>query len=340
MKIHILRVALTLVSAATLASAQTPGYTNFIRQIQTSTGVQCDVTVAARGVQGAILPVGSEGSRFELWTITNPPLVSYLLDTKYVGAFIPVAVVTIHSEDPYGPVLRTRADRPFSVDISVSGLHNALKDPAPTKYVNVLRYVQSYGTNGTGVNLDYSHATLLTQASITQDGSQTLSYALTSIPGANLSKVCGEERFSVFSLAERQTSVAQIASSSIQIWPVADGALAGLSQGQLIRLAMPQVTVTLNDLYPSSTTYVQVYHGNPQLGVTGKTVPGSILVLNETVPQCRVLTLKGYDAVLDSEGLWTMELLTLTPFGIDRLAYVSFNLNRMIKINSNLTTIE
>jgi len=340
LKIYILRLVLVLIAAATLASAQTPGYTNFIRQLQTSTGVQRDASVAASGVQWSPLPVGSGGSRFELWTVTNQPLASYLLDTKYVGAFIPVAGVTIHSEDPYGPVLRTRADRPFSVHISVSGLLNAITDPAPTKYVNVLRYVQSYGTNGTGVNLDNSHATLLTQASITQDGSQTLSYALTSIPGTNLRKVRGEERFSLFSQAQRQTSVAQIASSHIQIWPVADGVLSGLSQGQLIRLAMPQVTVTLNDLYPSSTTYVQVYHGNPQLGVTGKTVPGSTLVLNESVPQSRVLTLKGYDAVLDSEGLWTMELLTLTPFGIDRLAYVSFNLNRMIKINSNLTTIE
>ena len=337
MKIRIPHLTLALITLTPLASAQPPGYTNFIRQFQISSGVQRDATVAAGGTQISLLPVGAGGSRFELWTAMNSPLTSYLLDAKFVAALIPVAVVTIHSEDPYSPILRTRADRPFSVNLVVSGLLNGLTDPPASKCANLFRYVQSYGTGGTGVNLDHSQATLLAQAPITQNGNQTLSYALTSIPASNLPKVRGEERFSVFSLADTQ---APISSSYIQIWPVADGMLSGLSQGQLIRLAMPQVTVTLNDLYPSSTTYVQVYHGNPQLGVTGKTVPGSILVLNESVPQCRVLTLKGYDSVLDSEGPWTMELLTLTPFGIDRLAYVTFSLDRMIKVNSNLTTIE
>ncbi|KAB2640440.1 MAG: hypothetical protein DVB25_04035 [Verrucomicrobia bacterium] len=327
-------------TTATLASAQTAGYTNFIRQFQTSTAVQWDATVAASGVQLSPLPVGAGGSRFELWTVLSLPLTSYLLDTSYVGAYIPVAVVTLHSQDPYGPILRTRADHPFSVDVAVSGLLSGLTDPAASKSVNLYRYVQSYGTGGTGVNLDRSQAALLTQASITQNSTQTLSYALTSIPGADRTKVRGEERFAVFSLADYQAPAAQIASFYIQIWPVADGTLAGLSQGQLIRFAMPQISVTLNDLYPNSTTYVQTYRGNPQLGMVGKTVPGSILVLNESLPQSRVLTLKGYDAVFDSEGLWTMELLTLTPFGIDRLAYVSFNLDRIIKVNSNLTTIE
>ena len=206
--------------------------------------------------------------------------------------------------------------------------------------VNLLRYVQSYGDGGTGLNIDRSAATLLTQSSISNNGTQTLTYGLTSVPGANRTKVRGEERFSVFSLADYQTPETQIASKFIQIWPVADGSLAGLTQGQSIRFSLPQVTVTLNDLYPGSTSYVQVYQGDPQLGTTGKTVPGSVLVLNDTVPQSRVLTLKDYDAVFDAEGRWTMELITATPFGLDRLAYVSFDVARIIRVNSTLTTIE
>ena len=121
---------------------------------------------------------------------------------------------------------------------------------------------------------------------------------------------------------------------------MADGSLSGLTAGQLIRFAMPQITVTLNDLYPSSTTYVQAYQGDAQLGVTGKTIPGSVLVTNDVVPQSRVLTLKDYDAVFDEEGRWTMDILTVTPFGTDRLAHVSFDVARIIKVNSTLTTIE
>ena len=150
----------------------------------------------------------------------------------------------------------------------------------------------------------------------------------------------GEERFAVFSVAGYQAPVTQIASSYIQIWPVADGSLAGISQGQLIRFTLPQLTVTLNDLYPSSTTYVQAYQGDPQLGVVGKTLPGSVLVINDSIPQSRVLTLKDYDAVFDTEGRWTLELLTVTPFGTDRLAYVSFDIDRIIRVNTTLTTDE
>ncbi len=340
MKTELFRVVPLVLAACATAPAQTASYTNFIRQIQIPSGVQWDASVAASGEQLSPLAVDTGGSRFELWTVLSSPLTSYLLDTNYVGAYIPVAFVVLHSEDPYGPILRTRADRPFSVDVTVNGLLNGLTDPVSAKSVKLLRHVQSYGDGGTGLAIDRSQATLLSQSVISQNGTQTLTFALTSVPGADRAKVRGEERFSVFSLADYQAPETQIVSQYIQIWPVADGSLAGLTQGQSIRFAVPQVTVTLNDLYPSSTTYVQVYQGNQQLGTAGKTVPGSVLVLNDTVPQSRVLTLKDYDAVFDTEGRWTMELLTVTPFGTDRLAYVSFDVARIIKVNSTLTTIE
>jgi hypothetical protein len=330
-----------VLAACALAAAQTPaGYTNFIRQIQSPSGVEWDATVAASGEQLSPLPVDLGGTRFELWTVKSSPAVSYLLDTCLVGAFVPVAFVEIHSEDPYRPIPRTRADRPFSVDITVSGLLGGPADPVSSQSVNLLRHVQSYGVGGSGAEIDRSQATLLAQPAITQNGTHPLSYSLTSIPSADRTKVRGEERFTVFSLEGYQTPEAQIASQYIQIWPVADGALCGLTAGQLIRFAMPQITVTLNDLYPSSTTYVQAYQGDPQLGVTGKTIPGSVLVTNDVLPQSRVLTLKDYDAVFDEEGRWTMEIVTVTPFGADRLAHVSFDVARIIKVNSTLTTIE
>ena len=59
-------------------------------------------------------------------------------------------------------------------------------------------------------------------------------------------------------------------------------------------------------------------------------------------PANRVLVVNNYDSVFDSDGLWTMELLTdSTPvLGTDRLAYVSFTLNRTMKVNGTFTTIE
>lgn len=340
MKALLVRSFPVFFAAGALASAQTVTYTNFIRQVQLPSGVQWDATVAATGTQLSALAIDPGGARFELWTVKSTPLTSYLLDSRYVGTYVPVADVVIRSQDPYPAIPRTRADRPFYVDVTINGLLNGATDPDASKRVKLLRHAQSYGVGGTGVNLDRTQATLLSQAWIASNGTQTLTYTLTSIPGADRTKVRGEERFSVFSLEDYQAPESQLASQYIQIWPVADGSITGLIQDQVIRFTVPQVTLTLNDLYPYSTTYAQVYQGNPQLGTTGTIVPGSALVVNETVPQNRVLIVKDYAEVFDANGRWTMELLTVTPFGTDRLAFVSFNVDRRIRVNSNSVTLE
>jgi hypothetical protein len=315
-------------------------YTNFIRQVQLPTGVQWDASVAASGERTSSLPVDVGGARFELWTVKSTPLTSYLLDTRFVNAYVPSATVTIRSEDPYALIPRTRADRPFFVDVTVSGLLSGSGDPVASKSVKLLRHVQSYGLNGVGQSLDRSQATLLSQSVITQNAKQTLSYELNSVPSADRSKACGEERFSVFSLAEATFPESQIASRYIQIWPVADGTITGISQDQRIRQLMPQLTLNLNDLYPDSYTYAQVYKGEQQLGKTGTLLPSSSLRLNDTVSTDRTLVVKSYDSIFDSDGRWTMELLTVTPFGIDRLAYVSFDIDRTIELQGTFTTYE
>lgn len=335
-----LRLVPVLLATGALAPADSVTYTNFIRQVQMPSGVQWDATVAATGTQLSSLAIDPGGARFELWTVKSSPLTSYLLDTKYVGTYVPQATVVVRSEDPYPTIRRTRADRPFYVDITMAGLLNGATDPTASKSVTLLHYVQSYGTGGTGVNLDRTQATLLAQASVTTNGLQTLTYTVNAVPGSVRTKVRGEERFSVFSVADYQAPASQLASQFIQIWPVADGSMAGITQGMLIRFTVPQLTFTLNDLYPNSTTYAQVYKGNPVIGTTGTIVPGSVLVISDTAPQSRVLTVQSYDAVFPDDGHWTMELLTVTPFGIDRLAYVSFDIQRIITLNTSFSTAE
>lgn len=332
-----------LISAALCVSnawSQTTTYTNFIRQVQYPSEVQWDASVAAAGQQLSALAIDPGGARFELWTVSSSGPTSYLLESCYVGTYIPVASVAIRSEDTTSAIPRTRADRPFYVDVTVNGLLSGSGDPEPSKSVKFLRHVQSYGVAGTGVDIDRTQAILLSQSSITTNGTQNLTFAINSVPGANRAKVRGEERYSLFSLEDYQAPESQLASRYIQIWPVADGTIAGVANNQLVRYSLPQLTLTLNDLYPFSTTYLQAYKGSAQLGVTGKIVPGSALVINDSIPQSRVLTLTNYDSVFDDDGAWTLELVTKTPFGMDRLAYVTFNLDRTLKMNATLTTIE
>ena len=109
------------------------------------------------------------------------------------------------------------------------------------------------------------------------------------------------------------------------------------------------MTLTFNDLYPGSRTYAQVYKGEQQLGKTGAIVPGSSFTNTQDFPVNPILSLTNYDSVFDSDGRWTMELITVTPFGIermrtpppgDKIAYVTFDLDRNMKVNGSFTTIE
>lgn len=336
MKTLFFKLSLLLACASNL---QGQTYTNFIRQVQYPEAIQYDVSVASFGEQLSALAINPGGARFELWTVKSSPVTSYLLATQYVGTYVPLANVVLRSEDSYATIPRTRADRPFYADVTVSGLLSGATDPVASKSVTFLHHVQSYGAGGNGDAVDRSAATLLEQSTINTNGSRTLTYAINSVPGAVRSKVRGEQRFSVYSLADTNAPASELTSKFIQIWPMADASISGLVDGQLLRFLIPQLTLTLNDLYPNSTTYAQVYKGPSVLGTAGGIVPGSSFVVSDTVPINKVLTISNWDSILTSDGQWTMEILTVTPFGIDRLTSVTFNVDRTLKVNGTVTTI-
>lgn len=306
------------------ADANAATYVHFIRQIMLADQSQFDSIVGQSGQTLSPLSTGPEGSRFELWTVGGSQQVAHLLDTTFFAPYVPTAGVTIRSEDPYSLLPRTRADRPFYVDVTVQGILTAQDAPDISKGVTLFQHAQSYGATGTGNNIDRNMASLISQSPITTNGTQTLTFALNSVPGVNRAKVRGEERFSVFSRADYNMPESVIDSKFIQIWPVADGTITGITQGQTLGAVVPEVTLTLNDLYPNSTTWAKVYKGSPQPGIAGIILPGTSLSVNESIPISRILKTSNYGPLLNSDGLWTMEVLTQTPFGIDRLAYVSF----------------
>jgi hypothetical protein len=328
--------------------AQTVSYVNYIRQFQMPADVTWDAsdTVDPNGSKLSALAINPGGARFELWTVRSSSttgLTAFPLESCYVGTYIPICDVVIRSEDSSSPTPRTRADRPFYVDVTVSGLLNGATDPEPSKSVKFFQHVQSYGAGGTGVNIDRSQATLLKQSSITTNGVQNLTYLFNSVPGAVRTKVRGEQRYSVFSLEDYQAPESQLASQFIQIWPVADATISGIANNQSIKFSLPPLTLALNDLYPSSTTYAQVYKGNPVLGTKGTIVPGSAVIVSDSIPQNRLLTIGNYDSVFTSDGRWTMEIVTVTPFNNsdpERLTFISFDLDRTINVNTTVTTIE
>ncbi|MGJ8632897.1 MAG: hypothetical protein ACSHX7_03180 [Luteolibacter sp.] len=324
-----------------MANAQDDSeYENFVRQLQLPDGTVWSVPVEAEGEQQSMLAIDPGGARFELHTVKSDPLVGYLLDTKYVSTYTPVGEVIIRTEDPYATVPRTRADRPFWVELTAVGLRDGEDDPEPSKKVKVLRHVQSYGIDGTGTDIDRTQASLIGQGFLEDNGVFQLNYEVSSVPGEDRAKIRGEERFSIYSLEDYQAPESHLDSLYVQIWPVADGQLSGIADNTELSYSVPSVTFTVNDLYPDSQVYVQVYQGDQQLGTEGTVVPGSAIIINESVPQDRTITLTDWDSVLTANGSWTMELVTSTPFGIDRLDYVSFTVDRTISVNGTVTTLE
>ncbi len=341
-------------SCGTGFSQEVVSYLNYIRQFQTPSGVAFDASnmVAKSGSQLSPLSIQKNGARFELWTFKSSSLsgiTEYLLGSSYVASYIPTGKVTVHSADTTSEVPRTQVGQDFYVTIECGGLLKGATDPEASKSVTFQHHVQSYGVGGGGVNIDRDQATLFKAISITENGTQTLTYTVPSIPAADLRKVRGEERFTIRSLPDERDDykVASliIDSSYIQIWPLSDGSIQGFeslakdkaSGLPLVRYSAPQVTLTMNDLYPSSTYYAQVYKGAPQLNTEGTIIAQRIV--NEPFPFNDVQTVSDYEAAFTDDGQWTMELLTKTPFGIDRLAYVTFMLDRTMKVKGTITTI-
>lgn len=347
-------LALPVISVGTAHGQAGAVYTNFVRQVQMPSNVIWDSTVVSAGEQLSALAINPGGARFELWTVKSDPLTVFLLDTRYVGTYVPQAEVVIRTDDPtiYNGVPRTRADKGFIVDVTTSGLRTEDTAPVASKSVKLLRHVQSYGANGDGVTLgglpfNRSLATLTSQVSLINNAIHRLTYTTNLIPGADRMKIRGEERFSVYSLEDYQSPSSQIASRFVQVWPVADGLISGIVADQVIRFSAPTVSFAYNDLYPDSRTYAQVYKGEARSGVQGAVVPGSWQPVFQGVPFAVTLNSQNYDALLNSDGRWTMELVTETPFGIERLrtpsgpiAAVTFNVDRTIEVNGTVTTVE
>lgn len=326
-------------TGAVLAQGSGSGFTNFIRQVQLPSGVQWDVSIGATGETQSPLAINPGGARFELWTVNSTPLTNYLLDSKYVGSYVPIAQISILSEDPYTTIPRTRVDRPFTVNYTISGLLADPNAPAATRSVDLLHHIQNYA-GGTGVGLNRANATLLTSSNLTTNRAYNLTFSVAPQLGNPLTTVRGEERFSIFSLPDYQAPASQLASQFIQIWPIASGSINGIFENQQVRFSAPDVTFSLTDLYPNSNIYAQIYKGPAQPNKIGTMVPGTSVVFNETVPQNRVVTIRNWDRIMEEDGQWTLELITATPFDVVRLGKVTFTIDRTIQVNGSLSTMD
>jgi hypothetical protein len=313
------------------------GYVNFVRQTQQSTGVVWSMTVTPEGTAASQGLLESGGSLFQLWTIKQDTGAEYLLDQKLVGAYMPSASITIQTLDPYTLRPRTRADKPFTVTVNVAGLVSGTNIQDAAKRVLLEQHVKNYSGNVTSFTpAQATSGTPRASASIYTNGATVLNFAASSLTAADPTTVGGEEHFVVHALADGAFTQSQIASANVQVWPVASASIAGLKDGDRVRSKAPQLTVVMNDLYPRSSTYLQAYKGTVGTTVDPILIAGVGKELDQSTSLSDTHTVSDYDYVFPEDGQYTIELLTETPFGTERLDHVTFTVDRELKINGLL----
>ncbi|GAA5481428.1 hypothetical protein Hsar01_00637 [Haloferula sargassicola] len=264
------------------------------------------------------------------------------LDEITVGTHLPTASVTLGSEDPC-PTPRTRADRPYRMQLSIRNLA-APGDPRggimrltlerDFKFYHPDLHVPYPDGSGQG---SYDQAWEFTRNGDFED--PTIYQAL---PAARPTKACGEETFAAcVQLGEDREAV--ITSSKIQVWPVCDGIIEGIDPTHPYHAIPSEVRAVCHDLYPDSQTYVQIYPGSEILGTVGRVVASSVISYNTYAPQDAVLPIEIDPADVESDGRYTLELLTVTPFDgrrPERVAHITFDLDRTIEVRGTLSTSE
>jgi len=328
--------------APCVASADSTDYVNFVRQIQQDSGVEWDMSVTPNGTKISPTGVSAAGSFFELWTIHSRSVSEYRLDEQYVTAYTPNATITIVTGDPYLSIPRTRVDQPFQVQISVTGLldendPNYATAPDAAKWVDYTNYTFAY-PDGAFSFEDVTNpvGTVVTEGYMEESANTTITFSATNLTGPDLTQVKGEEVFTITAQADFGVSATILDSEKVQIWPIATGTISGVDPSRYYE-QVPPVSVSLVNLYPDSTTYLRMYPGARKERPEGtKTVNSSFVIIEDSIPQSRNLSVKGMDRYFTEEGIHTVELLHRTPFGTDLLDAVEINVDRTIEFNGGV----
>lgn len=323
-------------------AAQNATWTNYLRQTQMGTGVELQTEVLNNGTRAALLPLEMQGARFQIWTQKSvpgsAPLAPQLLDTKFVDAYQIASSIQITTGDPYTVIPRTRVDQPFRVRVQVSGLQNLPTAEEAARRV-LFQHTSSTYPGETHVPPPVLAANPVYQGYLEQNGNHVFAFTAPNLVSTTPATSSGEENFTVSSLSGFGSGATTLATARLQVWPLARVQVTGIESGATYS-APPEVTFGYTDLYPSSTTWVQIYQGQPALGHQGTTVSGSIIPLDDVTPQDRTFVLRHWSDQLQGDGPWTLEVLHTTPFGTERLHYVSFTMNSTIEVRGQIFSSE
>jgi len=327
---------LILFALATSSAFAQVGYVNFVRQSQQSTSVVWDMPVAAKGTAPSALMIEQNGALFQLWTVEQSGGKDFLLDQKLVGAYLPVADITITTLDPNGNVPRTRVDKAFTVRVNVSGLLSGSGLPLAATQVLLQQYVAAYPAGSFTLNpTTVVSGTPLSARNLTNNGMDTRVYPPSVQPRAPITdttKALGEEHFVVHALSDGTFSQTQLDSAFVQVWPVASGEIRGVIPNKIYGMDLPTPEIVLEDLYPRSDTYLLLFEGN---GTSGPSVVVKTYPMDRAETFSTSITVPELASKVTKEGAYTLALVSDTVYGRELLGpTISFRMKGSIRVNA------
>ncbi|HSI65232.1 MAG TPA: hypothetical protein VLE43_19050 [Candidatus Saccharimonadia bacterium] len=360
MKSTRLNILLLLVASQVGLLAQSPSTQAWVRETDLANGMIYDIPLAANGgMFTPPLPISETGNIFELYARgTAWDTKVYLLDTKLIRAYSPASAFAINTEDSYirGDVAsgryvrRTRADRPFSMTIQVSGLVPGSANQAENAVYFSTSGINYNPTTYSGLEEDEY---VIQEGNVT-NGTINLGPLYHELTGTSASKACGEMKYTMVRYAADGVPDTIIAQPKIEVWPVATATVENISANQVFIDRIPLVVFNYKDLYPDSRTYVQIYKGPAVLGTVGTIVETTERKMGAyynptggtepaTVPQTLSVGVEGLSNYTPKDGIYTVEIITETPFfgrATERLAVVTFEVDRVISSRGKLSTAE
>ena len=268
------------------------------------------------------------GTLMQSWKIDPARGQEFLTDQKIAASYLPSAEITVRTLDPEGRIPRTRVDQPFTVEIRTAGLLSAPGLPVSATSVLLERHLGNYQPDDDVLDpAAVRSGEPCSSGLIGANGLTRLRFPASALSAADPTKACGEEHFVLHVLAGESLPNTQIAAAVVQVWPVASATIAGISSGETLTGRLPELSLTLLDLYPHSETTLLLFEGTQINGATGQ--PVMSFPLNRETCESHAISVPDLDGKISANGTYTLALVSETVFGRELLCDpVTFQVER------------
>ncbi len=133
-----------------------------------------------------------------------------------------------------------------------------------------------------------------------------------------------------------------LSQETVRIYPQPTASLSGITQNQVIGADMPDITMSFNNLYPGSDTYLVIYKANESVPeLSDERTRFALTVQSHRTPLTQTNTYTKLSYALDSQGIWKAEIRHDSPFGDGELLdSVQFEVLPTVKVNADINTVK